>query len=90
MANLARIVASVALPVSVDLESGYGDAPNATYDAASAAIATGAIGFNLEDQIVGGLACVALPIRHYDSTRRAKRRMRQACQPSSMRVLICS
>ena len=54
MANLARIVASVALPVSVDLESSYGDAPNATYDAASAAIATGAIGFNLEDQIVGG------------------------------------
>ena len=54
MANLARIVASVPLPVSVDLESGYGDAPEAIFRAASAAVAAGAIGFNLEDQIVSG------------------------------------
>ncbi len=54
IANLARIVANVVLPVSVDLESGYGDAPEAIFRAAAAAIAVGAIGFNLEDQIVGG------------------------------------
>lgn len=54
MENLARICASVALPVSVDLEAGYGDAPETVASSATAALAAGAIGFNIEDQIVGG------------------------------------
>jgi 2-methylisocitrate lyase-like PEP mutase family enzyme len=54
MDNLARIVASVALPVSIDLEAGYGHTPKAVADAAALALAAGAIGFNLEDQIIGG------------------------------------
>jgi 2-methylisocitrate lyase-like PEP mutase family enzyme len=54
MENLARIVASVALPITIDLEAGYGDAPAAVADAAARALAMGAIGFNLEDQIIGG------------------------------------
>jgi 2-methylisocitrate lyase-like PEP mutase family enzyme len=50
IANLERIVASVELPVTIDLEGGYGDA------AASAAKArrAGAVGCNLEDRVVGG------------------------------------
>ncbi|HEX9932206.1 MAG TPA: isocitrate lyase/phosphoenolpyruvate mutase family protein, partial [Allosphingosinicella sp.] len=50
IANLERIVAAVALPVTIDLEGGYGDA------AASAARAkrAGAVGCNLEDRVVGG------------------------------------
>jgi len=51
--NLARIVASVELPVTVDLEAGYGSAPEVVADTVSAAMAAGAIGFNLEDQIIG-------------------------------------
>jgi len=54
LANLARIVASVALPVTVDLEAGYGDAPAKVAGTVAAAIAAGAVGCNLEDQIVGG------------------------------------
>jgi 2-methylisocitrate lyase-like PEP mutase family enzyme len=54
IANLARIVASVTLPVTIDLESGYGEAPEAIFHAVSQALASGAVGFNLEDQIVGG------------------------------------
>jgi 2-methylisocitrate lyase-like PEP mutase family enzyme len=54
MDNLERIVASVALPVTIDLEAGYGDAPTAVANAAARALAAGAIGFNLEDQIIGG------------------------------------
>jgi 2-methylisocitrate lyase-like PEP mutase family enzyme len=52
--NLVRIVASVSLPVTIDLEAGYGDAPAAVADAVTHAINAGAIGFNIEDQIVGG------------------------------------
>ena len=49
LANLARIVAATALPVSVDLESGYGQSPASVADCVAAAIAAGAIGCNLED-----------------------------------------
>lgn len=50
IANLERMVAAVELPVTIDLEGGYGDA------AASAARAkrAGAVGCNLEDRIVAG------------------------------------
>jgi 2-methylisocitrate lyase-like PEP mutase family enzyme len=52
--NLARIVANVELPVTIDLEAGYGDAPETVADAVTRAIAAGAIGFNLEDQVISG------------------------------------
>lgn len=48
--NLERIVAAVSLPVSVDLETGYGDPARSV----ERAIAAGAIGCNLEDGIIGG------------------------------------
>jgi methylisocitrate lyase len=48
--NLRRIVDAVAaLPVTIDLESGYGDPPASVAAAVAAAIGAGAIGCNLED-----------------------------------------
>jgi len=47
--NLARIVAATDLPVSIDLESGYGEDPEGVGRAVAAAMAVGAIGCNLED-----------------------------------------
>jgi len=47
LANLQRIVATADLPVTVDLESGYGDVGTTVEQA----IKLGAIGFNLEDSI---------------------------------------
>jgi 2-methylisocitrate lyase-like PEP mutase family enzyme len=52
--NLRRIVASVALPVTIDLEAGYGDAAEAVAESITHAIAAGAAGCNLEDQVIGG------------------------------------
>lgn len=53
-ATLQRIVATVALPVSLDFEGGYAvDADGLTRNTA-AVIAAGAVGVNFEDQIVGG------------------------------------
>ena len=49
MQNLARIVAATELPVSVDIESGYGDAPEAVGSTIQKSVAAGAIGCNLED-----------------------------------------
>lgn len=49
LANLERIVAAVALPVTVDLESGYGKQPDAVAATVVRAIQSGAIGCNLED-----------------------------------------
>jgi len=54
IANVARIVAAVDLPVSFDLESGYGAAPRTVAESARLAAEAGAIGFNFEDQAIGG------------------------------------
>ena len=48
--NFRRITASVELPATMDLEGGYGPAPATVRQA----IEAGAVGFNFEDQIVGG------------------------------------
>ncbi|MGC2112053.1 MAG: isocitrate lyase/phosphoenolpyruvate mutase family protein [Candidatus Korobacteraceae bacterium] len=47
--NLRRIVGATDLPVTVDLESGYGDAPEAVGETVALAIDAGAVGCNLED-----------------------------------------
>ncbi len=49
MENLRRIVAATTLPVSVDLESGYGDTAQAVGETIRQAIDAGAVGCNLED-----------------------------------------
>ncbi|MBA2524327.1 MAG: isocitrate lyase/phosphoenolpyruvate mutase family protein [Pyrinomonadaceae bacterium] len=54
LANVKRIVASVDLPVTIDLEGGYGDSANELQEAVTRVIKAGAVGINFEDQIVGG------------------------------------
>jgi 2-methylisocitrate lyase-like PEP mutase family enzyme len=53
LANLSRIVAAVRLPVTLDFETGYGASPAAVGASVTRAIAHGAIGFNLEDRVIG-------------------------------------
>ncbi len=52
--NLTRIVAAVDLPVSSDIEGGYSAAPSGVADTVAQVVKAGAVGFNFEDQIVGG------------------------------------
>lgn len=49
MGNFQRIVQSTALPVSVDIESGYGKTPEEVGRTVARTIEAGAIGCNLED-----------------------------------------
>jgi len=48
-----RIAAAVAIPVTADLEAGYGPTPEAVADTARQAISVGAVGMNLEDGVPG-------------------------------------
>jgi 2-methylisocitrate lyase-like PEP mutase family enzyme len=61
IANAARIVAAVELPVTVDFEGGYAVAPDAVAANLKRLAETGAIGCNFEDQIVGGDGLHAIP-----------------------------
>jgi 2-methylisocitrate lyase-like PEP mutase family enzyme len=54
LANAARIVASVDLPVTIDFEGGYAVEPEETARNVARLAETGAVGCNFEDQVVGG------------------------------------
>lgn len=54
IANAARIVAAVELPVTIDFEGGYAADPATAGANIARLAATGAIGCNFEDQVVGG------------------------------------
>jgi len=51
--NVQRIVASTDLPVTMDLEGGYGADPETVAETVSQAMSKGIVGFNFEDQVVG-------------------------------------
>lgn len=53
LANLQRIIASVNVPVSLDLEGGYGKSPVELQENVAQVIEAGAVGINFEDQIIG-------------------------------------
>ena len=71
--NIRRIVASTDLPVTVDLEGGYGAPPETVAATVSRALEVGAVGLNFEDQVVGGsgLHDVALQVRRIEAAVRA-------------------
>jgi len=54
VAATARIVAAVEIPVSADIEDGYGDSPHAVAETVRQITAAGAVGVNIEDADAGG------------------------------------
>ena len=72
VANAARIVESVELPLSVDFEGAYAVEPEAAGRNAALLVATGAVGCNFEDQVIGGegLHPLALQARRIAAIRR--------------------
>lgn len=52
--NISRIISAVSLPVSMDLEGGYGVEPKAVANTVARAVERGIVALNFEDQIVGG------------------------------------
>ena len=50
----AQVVVATDLPVSVDFEGGYAESPAEVAQNVAALIATGVVGLNFEDRVVGG------------------------------------
>jgi methylisocitrate lyase len=73
--NLRRIVAAVAQPVTIDLESGYGQTTAEVGATVAAALAAGAVGCNLEDSFPadGRLRDTAGQVARLAAARRAAR-----------------
>jgi len=61
---VSRITASVSVPVSIDLEAGYGDTPEAAAKSASEVLKAGAVGINIEDGLSGGKRQLVGPEQH--------------------------
>jgi 2-methylisocitrate lyase-like PEP mutase family enzyme len=72
-ANATRIMAAVDLPLSVDFEGAYSTDPEEGAKNVAALKATGAVGCNFEDQVVGGegIHPLELQIRRIAAIRRA-------------------
>ena len=81
--NLRRIVSATELSVTVDLESGYGDAPEVVGETISLAIDAGAVGCNLEDSFPAN-GKLRETVDQADRIRRA----RQAADAANIRFFI--
>ena len=76
LANLRRIVAATELPVTIDLESGYGPHPEDVARVIGQAVEAGAVGCNLEDSFPadGSLRPIADAAARVAAARRAAER----------------
>lgn len=61
---VSRITAAVSVPVSIDLEAGYGDTPDAAAASAARILQAGAVGINIEDGLYGGKRQLAGALQH--------------------------
>lgn len=69
---VARIADAVDLPVSADMEAGYGDTPDAVAETVRRTIEAGAVGVNLEDGAGFGSGAIASKERHEEAVRAAR------------------
>ncbi len=63
LANAERVVAAVGLPVTIDFEGAYAVAPEGVAANMARLAATGAVGCNFEDQVVGGEGLHAIAVQ---------------------------
>ena len=61
---VSRLAAAVSVPVSIDLEAGYGDTPDAAAKSAARMLDAGAIGINIEDGLSEGKRQLVTPEAH--------------------------
>jgi 2-methylisocitrate lyase-like PEP mutase family enzyme len=66
---IARIVSSVRIPVTADIEAGFGSTPEATAESCLAVLKAGAVGVNLEDASTDGGRPLVDPLLHSDKVR---------------------
>jgi len=84
VAATARIVRAVQVPVTADIEAGYGDTPDAMMNSVAAIIRAGAVGVNLEDGTPRGAA----PIRSIADAADRIRAVREAARAAAVPIVI--
>ena len=84
VAATARIARSVAVPVTADIETGYGETPEAVGRSIGDIIAAGAVGVNLED----GLKTGTPPIRNLEDSVARIRAAREAARAAGVPIVI--
>lgn len=81
---VSRITATVPVPVSIDLEAGYGDTPEAAATSATKILQAGAVGINIEDGLFGGKRQLVSPEQHAAKIKA----VRNAAQGFGVRLFI--
>jgi 2-methylisocitrate lyase-like PEP mutase family enzyme len=84
VAATGRIARSVAVPVTADIEAGFGDSPQAVAKSVADIIKAGAVGINLEDGIPHGAA----PIRTIADAVERIRAAREAARAAGVPIVI--
>src|SRR5579863_9834749 len=84
VAATARIARAVAVPVTADIETGYGDTPAAVGRSIADIIGAGAVGVNLED----GLKTGTPPIRSPADAAMRIRAAREAARVAGVPIVI--
>lgn len=69
MTVVGRIASSVKLPVTADIEAGYGRTPEATAESCRAVLRAGAVGVNMEDASPDGARPLVDPALHCEKVR---------------------
>ncbi|MHC2337032.1 isocitrate lyase/PEP mutase family protein [Bradyrhizobium sp. USDA 4454] len=81
---VSRMTSAVSVPVSIDLEAGYGDTAEAAAHSAARILKSGAIGINIEDGLVGGKRQLVSPEQHAAKIKA----VRSAAQQLGIRLFI--
>jgi 2-methylisocitrate lyase-like PEP mutase family enzyme len=84
VAATARIARTVSVPVTADIETGYGDTPEAVARSIGDIIRAGAVGVNLEDGVRGGPA----PLRSVEDMVARIRAAREAARAAGVPIVI--
>jgi 2-methylisocitrate lyase-like PEP mutase family enzyme len=84
VAATGRIVRTVRVPVTADIEGGYGETPEQVARSVTEIIRAGVVGINLEDST----ALSALPIRSMEDSVARIQAARQAAQAAGVPILI--
>jgi 2-methylisocitrate lyase-like PEP mutase family enzyme len=84
VAATARIVRAAPVPVTADIEAGYGETPDAVMASVAEIIRAGAVGVNLEDGTPRG----AVPIRNVGDAADRIRAAREAARSAAVPIVI--
>ncbi len=81
---VSRMTAAVSVPVSIDLEAGYGEKPDAAAASVTEILKAGAVAINIEDGLSGGKRQLVSPEQHAAKIRA----VRDAAQRVGIRLFI--